>query len=423
MRRVWQRSGMLGVLAVLLLVFALATISEQPIEGEAGGMALAHEAAGQRVLIAGGNSSQDGAFLDALAAGLRQRGSQIVAVVRDPAAARLALEMRPDVIACTPAAFRWTVFDSVRERVRTTSPRRYSVFLTATNLLNVLNQISVIAILAAGMTMVILTRGIDLSVGSLIALAAVVAAWLIERWFGATGASGLGMWAACALAVTLCAAVGALSGTLVAVFSIPPFIATLAMMLIASGAAFLISRGESIYNLPDSFVWLGRETMLGLPNAVLLTLFLYGMVHVTLTRTMLGRHIMAVGNNPEAARFSGISLPKVRLAVYTACGALAGLGGIVTASQLKSGAPTYGGMYELYAIAAVVVGGTSLSGGRGSVLGTLVGALIIAVIQNGMNLTGVENYTQKIVLGLVILGAVLLDRLSQRQLRTTSHAE
>jgi ribose transport system permease protein len=141
---------------------------------------------------------------------------------------------------------------------------------------------------------------------------------------------------------------------------------------------------------------------------------LYTGAHLLMTRTVLGRRIYAVGGNPEAARLSGVPVAKVILFVYTACGCLAGLGGIVQASQLQSGAPTYGVMYELYVIAAVVVGGTSLAGGTGRVLGTLIGAFIIAVIQNGMNLTGVESYTQKVVMGLVILGAVLLDQLRNR---------
>jgi ribose transport system permease protein len=147
---------------------------------------------------------------------------------------------------------------------------------------------------------------------------------------------------------------------------------------------------------------------------VLLLVLLYAVAHVLMTRTALGRYIYAVGGNAEAARLSGVPVKGVLIVVYAVCGALAGLGGIVMASQLKSGAPTYGQMYELYVIAAVVVGGTSLSGGEGKVLGTLIGAFIIAVIQNGMNLTGVESYTQKVVLGLVILGAVLLDNLKKR---------
>src|SRR5436853_7869474 len=143
-------------------------------------------------------------------------------------------------------------------------------------------------------------------------------------------------------------------------------------------------------------------------------LVLYLLAHILMTRTPLGRYIYAVGGNLEAARLSGVPVKLVLVFVYTVCGGLAGLGGVIMASQLRSGAPTYGQMYELYVIAAVVVGGTSLSGGEGKILGTLIGAFIIAVIQNGMNLTGVESYTQKVVLGLVILGAVLLDTLKKR---------
>jgi ribose transport system permease protein len=185
-------------------------------------------------------------------------------------------------------------------------------------------------------------------------------------------------------------------------------------MLVASGLAFIAAHGQSVYQVPDSFIGLGRGSTLGLPNAVLLMLVLYAGAHFLMTRTVLGRYLYAVGGNAEAARLSGVPVRRVLLFAYAACGALAGLGGVVMASQLKSGSPTYGQMYELYVIAAVVVGGTSLSGGEGKVLGTLIGAFIIAVIQNGMNLTSVESYTQKVVLGLVILGAVLLDRLKRR---------
>jgi ribose transport system permease protein len=150
------------------------------------------------------------------------------------------------------------------------------------------------------------------------------------------------------------------------------------------------------------------------PNAVVLMLLLYGLAHILMSRTTLGRYLYAVGGNREAAHLSGVPVDRVLLFAYVACAVLAGLGGVIMASQLKSGSPTYGGMYELYVIAAVVVGGTSLRGGEGSMLGTLVGAFIIAVIQNGMNLTNVESYTQKVVLGLVILGAVLLDRFRHR---------
>jgi len=216
--------------------------------------------------------------------------------------------------------------------------------------------------------------------------------------------------------VLLCGLVGFFSGGMVTLCDIPPFIVTLAMMLVASGLAYLLAQGQSIYQAPDSFVWLGRgANFLGIPNAVLLMLALYAAAHVLMSRMKLGRYIYAVGGNREAARLSGVPVHGVLLFAYAASGVLAGLGGVVTASQLKSGSPTYGAMYELYVIAAVVVGGTSLSGGEGKMLGTLIGAFTIAVIQNGMNLTNVESYTQKVVLGLVILAAVVLDTLRHRK--------
>jgi ribose transport system permease protein len=173
-----------------------------------------------------------------------------------------------------------------------------------------------------------------------------------------------------------------------------------------------LAENQSVYQVPDSFVWLGRGTdLLKLPNAVVLMLVLYAAAHGVMTQTRFGRYLYAVGGNVEAALLSGVPVRRVIITAYLICGLLAGLGGIVTASLLKSGSPTYGGMYELYVIAAVVVGGTRLSGGKGTMPGTLAGAFIIAIIQNGMNLTNVESNTQKIVLGLVILTAVLVDRM------------
>jgi ribose transport system permease protein len=187
------------------------------------------------------------------------------------------------------------------------------------------------------------------------------------------------------------------------------------MMLVASGSAYLLAEGQSVGNIPDSFVWLGRGAdLFGIPNAVVLMLGLYAVAYVVMTRMKLGRYLYAVGGNQEAARLSGVPVARVITIAYITSGLLAGLGGVIMASQLKSGSPTYGNMYELYMIAAVVVGGTSLSGGEGRITGTLIGALTIAVIQNGMNLTNVESYTQKVVLGFVILGAVLLDRVRSR---------
>jgi ribose transport system permease protein len=303
-------------------------------------------------------------------------------------------------------------------RVMMPSGSTWPIFLRPDNLFNVANQIVVYAVIAIGMTMVIITGGIDLSVGSLVAVSAVVTALLISGPGGGVEAGPWAMVLASLGGIAACAAIGAFSGAMITLFGIPPFIATLGMMLVASGLAYIISHGQSIYAIPPSFTWLGRGAYLAtVPNAAAMMALLYAAAHVVMARTRFGRYIYAVGGNAEAARLSGVPVKLILLLVYTLSGAMAGLGGVVVASQLKSGAPQYGQFYELYVIAAVVVGGTSLSGGSGKILGTLIGALIIAVIQNGMNLTDVEPYHQKVVMGLVILGAVLLDRLRKRGFR------
>jgi ribose transport system permease protein len=219
----------------------------------------------------------------------------------------------------------------------------------------------------------------------------------------------------CLGAILACGAVGAFTGASVTLFGMPPFIITLSMMLIWRGHAFMTAKGQSVYEVPDSFVWLGRGTdLFGIPNAVVLMLLLYAAAHVVMSKTVLGRHVYAIGGNREAARLSGVPVRRVLLFVYIISGVLAGLGGVIMASQLKSGSPTYGPMYELYVIAAVVIGGTSIFGGEGKMLGTLIGAFVIAVIQNGLNLLGVEPYTQTVVLGWIIYGAVLFDTLKKR---------
>jgi len=182
-------------------------------------------------------------------------------------------------------------------------------------------------------------------------------------------------------------------------------------MMMARGLAFLITGGFSIYQVPPALTWLGQGRSLGMPNTVLLLAGLYVIAHIFMTHTRMGRYIYAVGGNQEAARLSGVPIRRVFVLVYGLSALAAGLGGCIQASQLNTGTPNMGMMYELYVIAAVVVGGTSLSGGSGRILGTLIGAFIISVIQNGMNLLGIESYTQQVVLGAVILGAVLLDKL------------
>jgi ribose transport system permease protein len=427
---------MLAVLALLCILFSILTITDQHPVGAAAADAVLMRIGdavppGSKVLIIAQDNSEDAEFVRALRDGLTSRGYDIGApITGQPAAVRVTLDSLvssgwlPQCIVTT-YTFAPTVglvksqFLQFADISVVTPPSyRWPTFLLADNIRNVANQITVIAIIAIGMTMVIITAGIDLSVGSLVALSAVVVAWIIGQAGGA-GASNTVMCAAALGAILLCGGIGAFSGFMITAFRIPPFIATLAMMQVAAGFAYIVSQGKPIYRLPDSFIWLGRgvDPLLHVPVAVVMMFLLYAIAHLVMTKTTAGRYIYAVGGNMEAARLAGIRVNAVLFSVYTVCGMLAGLGGVVMASQLKSGAPTYGLTYELYVIAAVVVGGTSLSGGEGRILGTLIGAFIIAVIQNGMNLTNVESYTQKVVLGLVILGAVLLDRLKQRRFK------
>ncbi len=424
--------GMIFVLLLLCAFFSVVTYTEQSPTGEAAAkqvVASIQEQFGKapRVLIAASDQPDDAAFSTKLERDLAASGAQVIATVKgEPKDAREALQKaaasggKLDAIACTQVTGAWLVFSDLKTdfpalgepRVVTPRSYRWPNFLKSENLLNIANQIAVIAIIAIGMTMVIITGGIDLSVGSLLALSAVLAARFIRDYAGGVNASVGGMLLACLAAIVLCGIIGAFSGAMITRFGIPPFIVTLAMMLVGSGLAYILAKGQSIYQIPDSFVWLGRGAdLLSLPNAVVLMLILYALAHVIMSRMKLGRYLYAVGGNREAARLSGVPVQRVLLFAYIASALLAGLGGVIMASQLKSGSATYGNMNELYVIAAVVVGGTSLSGGEGKMLGTLTGAFTIAVIQNGMNLTNVESYTQKVVLGLVILGAVLLDKI------------
>lgn len=434
-RRLASDYGMLAMLLLLGTIFSGLTLEQQSATDAVAAKRLAatirrHARGDARVLVAVRPTAEDGLFAEALRREIPAAGLAPADIVRgEPQSVRAALERiaaaggRVDAVAATERTASWLVLTEMKELfpslgappIFVPESRCWPTFLKADNLLNIANQIAVIAIIAIGMTLVIITGGIDLSVGSLAALSAVIAARLIRDQCGGIDAAPVGMTLACAAAIAMCGLLGGISGTLITLFGIPPFIVTLAMMLVASGLAYLASAGQSIYQIPESFVWLGRGSgLFGLPHAVVLMLLLYIVAHVLMSRTVLGRYLYAVGGNREAARLSGVPVRRVLLVAYVACGLLAGLGGVIMASQLKSGSPTYGTMYELYVIAAVVVGGTALSGGEGKILGSLIGALIIAVIQNGMNLLNVESYTQKVVLGLVILAAVLVDRLRHR---------
>ena len=259
------------------------------------------------------------------------------------------------------------------------------------------------------MTMVIITAGIDLSVGSLVALSAVCSAIIIRDLGGGSDASAVWVVLGFLAAVLSCSAAGAFSGLMITGFRLPSFIVTLAMMRIASGLAFRLADGKSIPELPQAFFVLGSGKLMGIPNPVWLMVILYAIGHVVMSYTVFGRYVYAIGGNEEAARLSGVPVRRVQLAVFTISGALAGLGGIVLASRLAVGDPKFGLMYELDVITAVVVGGTSLMGGKGRVLGTLIGAFIIAVIKNGMNLTNIDSFDQLIIIGTVLLLAVTAD--------------
>lgn len=424
--------GMLGVLLLLCAYFTFATYRDEPATGRPGAIALAESLATSpgktaRVLIVAQNGEDE--FVAALRDELRTRGFNKVDTAQgEPPDVRKKLEklaqiQPPDIAAVSPACQNWPLFASVKKAVpalvnlKVHAPKggRRSAFLSSSNLSNIADQTAVIAIMAIGMTLVIITGGIDLSVGSLLALSAVTAAYLIGAWGGVNASPGA-LFGASTAAVVLSTLVGAFSALMITLFRIPPFIATLAMMQVASGLAFIVTKGQSLYDIPASFTWLGRGMgLFSLPNSVWLMIALYVLAHVLMTRTVIGRHIYAVGGNAQAARYGGINVNRNLAFVYIVSGFMAGLGGVITASQLKAGAPTYGQGYELYVIAAAVVGGTSLSGGEGRIFGTLIGAFIIAVIRNGMNLMNVESYTQKVVLGLVILGAVLLDMLRRRK--------
>jgi ribose transport system permease protein len=356
---------------------------------------------------------------------LAQRSfSRLLEVSGTPRDLRLVLdELRDDqespaAIAITSEAVEWRVWEILPEtypefgEVTLVTPEAYywPDFLKLANLLAVVDRIVVIAIIAIGMTMVIVSAGIDLSVGSLIALSAVIST-LVMKYLGGLGAPAWTVAVGFLAGILSCCLLGAFGGVLVARFRVAPFITTLALMMVARGLAYLITGGFSVYQVPAALPWLGQGRSLGVPNTVILLVVLYAAAHIFMSRTRVGRYIYAVGGNEEAARLSGVPVARVTVLVYIVSAVAAGVGGCIQASQLNTGTPNCGMMYEMYVIAAVVVGGTSLSGGSGKVLGTLIGAFIISVIQNGMNLLGIESYTQNVVLGLVILGAVLLDRI------------
>jgi len=287
------------------------------------------------------------------------------------------------------------------------------VFLTVDNLSNIGRQGGVNALLAVGMLLAIITAGIDLSVGSILALSMSVLALLAIKL-------GVNPFLAMAACLAVGAAVGLTNGLLLTRLRLPhPFIATLGTMNVARGLALIITGASPISGFDRAgapqVLWLGAGSIGPIPVVVVVVLVVYVIFHLMLSNTALGRHIYAIGGNTAAARLSGINVDRTLVIVYTLCGLMAGLGALVLAGRTNSGYPTAGAGYELDAIAAVVIGGTSMSGGEGTILGTIIGAFIISTLTNGLRILGVPQEWQMVVTGVILVSAVYLDSLRRRR--------
>lgn len=281
-------------------------------------------------------------------------------------------------------------------------------FLTAVNLSSVARQTAVINVMALGMTLVIIAGGIDLSVGSILAMSGLLGTMAMAA--GASILTGI------VVGIVAGAFWGLVNGVLTTKLKIAPFIVTLGTMGIVRGLALIISNGLPVHNVPPGFSFLGDGVLFGVPFALWLVLGSAALVHVMLEYTRMGRYAFAIGSNPDAALYAGIPVSFHTAAVYTVCGLLTGLAGMIEASRLMTGQPTAGMTYELQAIAAVVIGGGSLRGGEGSVVGTLIGGFIMGLLSNGSDLLGISPYLQQAIIGAVIILAVAVDELRKRKL-------
>jgi ribose/xylose/arabinose/galactoside ABC-type transport system permease subunit len=278
----------------------------------------------------------------------------------------------------------------------------HPAFLTLSNLRVIFTQVSINALLAFGVTFVIITGGIDLSLGSVLAVAGITAAIFAHP-------DSYPLMVPLAAGIGTGLLLGAFNGLVITKSKVPPFIVTLGTMTIARGLALILSNGRPISNLSDSFNFLGGGTLGGIPFPIIILVVTFLLCAVLLSKTTWGRYMYAVGGNELAAKASGINVNKVKMLVYTLCGGLAGLAGILLTSRITTGQPNAGMGFELDAIAAAIIGGTSTSGGTGTIVGTLLGALLIGVISNGLDLMNVSSYYQLVIKGLIIVGAVVLD--------------
>jgi ribose transport system permease protein len=274
-------------------------------------------------------------------------------------------------------------------------------FFTISNILNIAQQTSINAIIAVGMTFVIISAGIDLSVGSIVAFSGVVLAGLLHAGIAEPYAIILGL-----MVGLLC---GVANGLLISYGKLPPFIATLGMMSVARGAALLYTEGRPISSFSNPFRFLATGDILKIPVTVIIMIIIYLLAHLVLSRTKLGRYTYAIGGNEEATHLSGVNTKLFKTIIYGISGLLSGFAAVILTARLNSAQPIAGIMYELDAIAAVVIGGTSLLGGEGKLSGTIIGAFIMGILRNGLNLLGVSSFVQQIIIGLVIICAVLID--------------
>ena len=289
-------------------------------------------------------------------------------------------------------------------------------FATRDNLFNVARQISVNLCISVGMTMVILTGGIDLSVGSILAFTGAVAAGLFKNGLEMQSINqfvGITLFGTIWIALAAGAFLGWFNGFMITRFKVPPFVATLAMLTIARGLTMLYTKGFPITQLGDRFTYIGTGWFLGIPMPVWISIIVIGFAAFFMNKTRMGRYIYAIGGNERAALLSGVNVNRVKVAVYMIAGALSGIAGLLVTARLDSAQPNAGMGYELDSIAAVVIGGTSLSGGKGSIIGTVIGAGIIGVLNNGLVLLNVSPFWQQVIKGLVILLAVIIDKLQK----------
>ncbi|NCD32218.1 MAG: ABC transporter permease [Spartobacteria bacterium] len=315
---------------------------------------------------------------------------------RFPAKIWKKLSSKPELLALTGFVVLFIVMIFVSDR-----------FLSVKNLSNVGRQVSINAIIAVGMTMVIFTGGIDLSVGAVMALAGTFTAGAML--------AGMHPWIAVSLGLLTGILAGTINGLLVAYGKMPAFIVTLAMMEVPRGIGLLYTNGYPQSGLPEKFAFIGRGSTMGMQNPILIMIIVYIIAYLALNKRAFGRYVYAIGGNEEAVRLSGIKVKIYKMAVYVVSGFTAALSGVVMTSRLMSGQPNGGIGFELDAIAAVILGGTDIAGGRGSIIGTLIGALTLGVLNNGLNLLGVSPYMQKVFKGLIIVLAIYLSSSRERR--------